>query len=95
MFEDSNKPTQYKPRQILPDSLLSYQGVVNVSFRRSLFLIKYQINTKYLIVFRQPRSLKQSCRVVIYNTINQRPATTVAKLPLPPVLKDYLLNFEQ
>jgi len=42
----------------------------------------------------QPRTLKQMCRVVIYNAISQRPATCVAKLPLPPVLKDYLLNFE-
>ena len=91
MFEDSNKPTQYKPRQILPDSLLSYQGVVNVS--SEIFLLNPGNNN--IIVFRQPRSLKQSCRVVIYNTINQRPATSVAKLPLPPVLKDYLLNFEQ
>ena len=43
----------------------------------------------------QPRSLKQSSRVVIYNSICQRPATNVAKLPLPPVLKEYLLNFDQ
>jgi len=42
----------------------------------------------------RPRTLKQMCRVVVYNAVNQRPATTVAKLPLPPSLKDYLLNFE-
>ena len=42
----------------------------------------------------KPRTLKQMCRVVVYNAVKQRPATTVAKLPLPPSLKDYLLNFE-
>ena len=39
MFEDSNKPAQYKPRQILPDSLLSHQGIIDVSsvMRHSTF----------------------------------------------------------
>jgi len=42
----------------------------------------------------RPRTLKQMCRVVIYNSIDQRPAPSVPKLPLPPSLREYILNFE-
>jgi hypothetical protein len=42
----------------------------------------------------RPRTLKQMCRVVIYNSIEQRPALHVSKLHLPAVLREYILNFE-
>ena len=42
----------------------------------------------------QPRTLKQSARVVLYNCIGQKPALRASKLPLPPSLKEYVLNFE-
>ena len=42
----------------------------------------------------KPRTLKQMARVVIYNSIGQRPALEVNKLPLPTALREYLLNFE-
>jgi len=42
----------------------------------------------------KPRTLKQMCRIEIYNRIQQRPAVYAAKLPLPPVLREYLMNFE-
>lgn len=42
----------------------------------------------------KPRTLKQIARVVIYNSVGQRPALVVNKLPLPSALKEYLLNFE-
>ncbi len=44
--------------------------------------------------YAKPRSLKQSARVVIYNTIRQRPAIYANKLPLPQALREYLLNME-
>jgi len=54
---------------------------------QTLYAVIKDMNTK-------PRTLKQMCRVVVYNAVNQRPATTVAKLPLPRSLQDYILNFE-
>merc|ERR1719369_2634718 len=54
---------------------------------QTLYAVIKDMNTK-------PRTLKQMCRVVVYNSVNQRPATTVAKLPLPRTLQDYILNFE-
>lgn len=42
----------------------------------------------------KPRTLKQMARIVIYNKIGQRPAISASKLPLPAVLKDYVLNFD-
>jgi len=44
--------------------------------------------------FSAPRTLKQMCRVEIYNRIGRRPAVYASKLPLPQVLREYLLNFE-
>jgi len=44
--------------------------------------------------YSRPRTLKQMCRVEIYNLIGQRPAVNASKLPLPPVLREYLVNFE-
>ena len=42
----------------------------------------------------KPRTLKQMARVIIYNAVGQRPALTMNKLPLPPALREYVLNFE-
>ncbi len=36
----------------------------------------------------------QLARVAIYNSIDRRPAITASKLPLPPSLREYVLNFE-
>ncbi len=44
--------------------------------------------------YSKPRSLKQSARIVIYNTIRQRPAQHASKLPLPQALREYILNME-
>ncbi|KAF2358770.1 SOCS box domain [Trinorchestia longiramus] len=45
-------------------------------------------------LYTKPRSLKQICRVVIYNALDRRAAPLVPKLPLPPRLKDYIINLE-
>ncbi|XP_018013146.1 serine/threonine-protein phosphatase 6 regulatory ankyrin repeat subunit C isoform X2 [Hyalella azteca] len=45
-------------------------------------------------LYTKPRSLKQICRVVIYNSLGRRAAPLVPKLPLPPRLKDYIINLE-
>ena len=41
-----------------------------------------------------PRTLKQLARIVIYDRIDRKPSVYANKLPLPPVLKEYVLNFE-
>lgn len=53
--------------------------------------------TLYTVIrdnYSRPRTLKQMCRVEIYNMIQQRPAVYASKLPLPPVLREYLVSFE-
>ena len=45
-------------------------------------------------LYTQPRSLKQMCRVTIYNASGRCSALSVNKLPLPGPLKEYLLNFD-
>lgn len=45
-------------------------------------------------MYSKPRTLKQICRVSIYNSLHRKPGVYVSKLPLPNVLKDYLINFE-
>ena len=47
MLEDSYKPTQYQPCPLLPDSLLSYQGIGNVS----LSYLKYNLPLLILKIF--------------------------------------------
>lgn len=42
----------------------------------------------------KPRTLKQMARIVIYNAIDQKPALNASKLPLPPTLRNYIMNFE-
>ncbi|KAG8238840.1 hypothetical protein J437_LFUL018603 [Ladona fulva] len=44
-------------------------------------------------LYLRPRTLKQMCRVTIYNAIGRCPDMHVSKLPLPASLKDYILNF--
>lgn len=44
-------------------------------------------------LFTQPRTLKQMSRISIYTALNKRPAQYVNKLPLPSLLKDYLLQW--
>jgi len=68
--------------------ILSAQLSINpVRSCQTLYTVIKDLNTK-------PRTLKQMCRVVIYNAVGHRPATAAAKLPLPAVLKEYLLNFD-
>lgn len=45
-------------------------------------------------LYTQPRSLKQICRVCIYNALDRQTQQKVNKLPLPPMLREYLLSFE-
>lgn len=45
-------------------------------------------------LYSKPRTLKQICRVSIYNSLHRKPGVFVNKLPLPNVLKEYLINFE-
>jgi len=41
-----------------------------------------------------PRSLKQMCRISIYKALRRKPGVYANKLPLPPTLREYILNFE-
>ncbi|KAG7153480.1 putative SOCS box and ankyrin repeat-containing protein [Homarus americanus] len=45
-------------------------------------------------LYTKPRTLKQICRVIIYDSLGRRSAQNVNKLPLPGMLKDYILNFD-
>lgn len=45
-------------------------------------------------LYKKPRSLKQMCRVTIYNSLNRKPGLSINKLNLPTQMKDYVLNFE-
>lgn len=45
-------------------------------------------------LYTQPRTLKQMCRVTVYNAVGRCSALSVNKLPLPGPLKEYLLNFD-
>ncbi|XP_063218907.1 ankyrin-3 [Bacillus rossius redtenbacheri] len=42
----------------------------------------------------RPRSLKQICRVSVYQALGRKPGLHINKLPLPASLRDYVLNFE-
>lgn len=46
-------------------------------------------------LYRKPRSLKEICRVKIYESLNRKPANNINRLNMPLPLKDYVLNFEQ
>lgn len=45
-------------------------------------------------LYKRPRSLKQMCRVVIYESMNKRLALNINRLNLPAPLKEYVLSFE-
>ena len=45
-------------------------------------------------LYTHPRTLKQMCRVTIYNAVGRCPALSINKLPLPGPLKEYILNFD-
>ena len=45
-------------------------------------------------LYRKPRSLKQSCRVRIYECLDKKLAQNLSRLKLPGPLKEYMLNFE-
>lgn len=51
---------------------------------------------RHLIItlYKKPRSLKQLCRVCIYNNLNKKLAPNMNRLNLPHPLKEYVLNFE-
>ncbi|XP_055612157.1 ankyrin-3 [Uranotaenia lowii] len=53
-------------------------------------------NLRHLIItlYKKPRSLKQLCRVCIYNNLNKKLAPSINRLNLPLPLKEYVLNFE-
>lgn len=44
---------------------------------------------------RKPRSLKEICRVTIYESLNRKLANNINRLNMPLPIKDYVLNFEQ
>ncbi|KAL7637636.1 UNVERIFIED_CONTAM: hypothetical protein RMT77_012365 [Armadillidium vulgare] len=60
----------------------------------SLVPMRIQLSKTLRDLYTKPRSLKQICRVVIYNAVDRKAALNVSKLPLPPPLKDYILNFQ-
>jgi hypothetical protein len=45
-------------------------------------------------LYTHPRTLKQMCRVTIYNAVGRCSALSINKLPLPGPLKEYILNFD-
>lgn len=45
-------------------------------------------------LYRKPRSLKEQCRVTIYESLNRKLAQNINRLNLPIPIKDYMLNFE-
>lgn len=45
-------------------------------------------------LYRRPRSLKELCRLRIYESLNKKIAQNINRLNLPGPLKDYVLNFE-
>jgi hypothetical protein len=53
-------------------------------------------NLRHLIItlYKKPRSLKQLCRVHIYNSLDKKLAQNLNRLNLPLPLKEYVLNFE-
>ncbi|MCL4137445.1 UNVERIFIED_CONTAM: hypothetical protein GTU68_038601, partial [Idotea baltica] len=60
----------------------------------SLVPMKKQLANTLRDFYTRPRSLKQICRVVIYNAVGKKTALNTNKLPLPAPLKDYILNFQ-
>ncbi|XP_053672962.1 ankyrin-3 isoform X2 [Anopheles nili] len=53
-------------------------------------------NLRHLIItlYKKPRSLKQLCRVCIYNSLDKKLAPNISRLNLPGPLKEYVMNFD-
>lgn len=52
------------------------------------------LSTIISTLYKKPRTLKQICRVCIYEHFNRKLAQNINQLHLPPPLKDYMLNFD-
>lgn len=52
------------------------------------------LNSVVRDIYKKPRSLKQMCRVVVYNCLDKKPGLSINKLSLPTPLKEYVLSFE-
>lgn len=63
--------------------------ILQVPTKSKEFLINYIGN-----LYRKPRSLKELCRVRIYESLNHRLAQNISRLNMPIPIKDYVLNFE-
>lgn len=63
-----------------------HSGIISVKGTALLNVIRELHST--------PRTLKQISRVCIYKALKRCPGVHANKLPLPPALKDYVLNFE-
>lgn len=67
----------------------------------NLFIVQVpNKSTEHLVnlitqLYRKPRSLKEICRVTIYESLNRKLANNINRLNMPPPMKDYVLNFEQ
>ncbi|KAG1665533.1 Ankyrin-3 [Nymphon striatum] len=81
---------------------LYYYSMDHVSLYHCLKILHAQtkiIPTRYSLynlihrLYSTPRTLKQIARVSIYSSLNKRPALYVNKLPLPTLLKEYLLHW--
>lgn len=63
--------------------------IVQVPTKSTEFLINYIEN-----LYKKPRSLKELCRVTIYESLNYKLAQNINRLNMPIPIKDYVLNFE-
>jgi hypothetical protein len=63
--------------------------ILQVPSKTTEYLINYIGN-----LYRKPRSLKELCRVTIYESLDNKLAQNINRLNLPPQMKDYVLNFE-
>lgn len=67
----------------------------------NLFIVQVpNKSTEHLVnligqLYRKPRSLKEICRVTIYESLNRKLANNINRLNMPAPIKDYVLNFEQ
>lgn len=67
----------------------------------NLFIVQVpNKSTEHLVnlisqLYRRPRSLKEICRVTIYESLNRKLANNINRLNMPLPMKDYVLNFEQ
>jgi len=71
-----------------------YSCLKKVNSQISQVPMRHVLGSLICHLYAHPRSLKQISRVCIYQALGRKPAMTVNKLPLPPPLKEYILNFE-